>query len=168
MSWLLKQAEDILNRVDQQTNAAIHQHSVKSTSKQTNEDLISDPSSSSSLNSTNKSILNINSTNRSTTENRRNRRSDDTDLIDYLNSSTSNNNKSKRLVPFNNSLSDTTRTVSSPDMLTKDLSNITEQSSSKSASDTPRSTTPAAQYQDEDEGLVLVRLKNKFLLIFKK
>jgi hypothetical protein len=162
MSWLLKQAEDILNRVDQQTNAAIHQHSIKSVSKKTNEDLISDPSSS--LNSTNKTILNINSTNRSTTENRRNRRSDGTDLIDYLNSSTPNNNKPKRLVPFNNSLSDTTRTASSPDMLTNDLSKITEQSSSKSASDTPRSITPAAQTHDEDEGLVLVRLKKKFFV----
>ncbi|CAF4188545.1 unnamed protein product, partial [Rotaria magnacalcarata] len=32
MSWILKQAEDILNRVDQQTNAAINQHTLKSTS----------------------------------------------------------------------------------------------------------------------------------------
>ncbi|CAF4433718.1 unnamed protein product, partial [Adineta steineri] len=40
-------------------------------------------------------------------------------------------------------------------MLVDDISETTEQSSSKSASNTPRSITPAVQYQDEDEGLVL-------------
>jgi hypothetical protein len=158
MSWLLKQAEDILNRVDQQTNAAIHQHNIKSTSKQMNEESDIDSSS------LNKSTLNINSTNRSITGNRRNKKSDDTDLIDYLNSSTSTNNKSNRPISSNNSFSDTTRTVSSPDMSKNDLSKTIEQAPSKSASGTPRSITPAVQSHDEDEGLVLVRLKNKFLL----
>lgn len=31
MSWILKQAEEILNRVDQQTNAALHQHNSNKT-----------------------------------------------------------------------------------------------------------------------------------------
>jgi hypothetical protein len=168
MSWLLKQAEDILNKVDQQTNAAIHQHNIKSTSKQTKDELISD-SSSSSLNSSTKTTLNTNSTNRSTTTgNRRNNKSDDTHLIDYLNSSTPVNNKSNRPVSSNNSFNDTTRTASSPDILKNDLAKTIEQSSSKSASGTPRSITPAAQSHDEDEGLIFVRFKNKFFFIFFK
>jgi hypothetical protein len=166
MSWLLKQAEDILNRVDQQTNAAINQHHIQSTPKQTDEESKSD---SPSINSTNKSTRNLNSTNLTTTTtgNRRNKKSDDSDLIDYLNSSTSTNNKSNRTVPFNNSLSDTTRAASSPDMLRKDSLKATE-SSSQSTSNSPRSTTPAVQTHDEDEGLVLVRFlkkSSKFFII---
>lgn len=155
MSWLLKQAEDILNKVDQQANVAINQHATKSTTKQTNDEHKTD--SSTTLNTTNKSNLN---TNRTTTTgagggggNRRNKKNEDTDLIDYLNSPTPVNNKSNRLP----SLGDTTRTASTPDMSINDLSNPIEQSlSSKSASGTPRSITPAIQNLDEDEGLVLV------------
>ena len=152
MSWLLKQAEDILNRVDQQTNAAIHQHGVKPTSKQTKEESASD---SSSINSTTRDS---NSTNRSSTSTRRTKKNDDLDLIDYLNSSTPAQNKSNRPVSVNNLLTDAARTSSVPDMLWNDSSKTTEQLSSKSASGTPRSVTPAAQPHDEDEGLVLVRL----------
>jgi hypothetical protein len=151
MSWLLKQAEDMLNRVDQQTNAAINQHNVKSTSGKSNEESISD---SSSLNSSNKSTLNFNSTNRG---NRRQKKNDDTDLIDYLNSSTTTNNKSNRAGVSNNLLSDTARTASSPNMLADDPSETPEQSLSKSTSGTPRSITPAVQFHDDDQGLILVR-----------
>jgi hypothetical protein len=135
MSWLLKQAEDMLNRVDQQTNAAINQHNVKSTSGKPNEESISDS------NSSNKSTLNFNSTNRLTTGNRRQKKNDDTDLIDYLNSSTTTNNKSNRAGISNNLLSDTARTASSPNMLADDPSETPEQSLSKSTSGTPRSIT---------------------------
>jgi DNA mismatch repair ATPase MutL len=162
MSWLLKQAEDILNRVDQQTNAAIHQHGTKPSLQKNKEESISDPSSSSS----NKSTLNSNSTTRTNTGNRRNKKSDDSVLIDYLNNSTPVNNKSTRPVPFNNFLSDTTRTLSTPDMSANDLFKTTEQSASKSASVTPRSTTPPAQYYNEDEGLVLVKFSIQICLLF--
>ena len=151
MSWLLKQAEDILNKVDQQTNAAINQHQTKTTSKQSNDE------SSSNSSSSNKSNLNINSTNRTTTANQRNKKNEESDLFDYLNNPTPVNNKPNRTVPFNTSLSDTTRTASSPNMYTDDLLKTTEQSVSKSDSGTPRSATPAVQTHDEDEGLVLVR-----------
>ncbi|CAF0785890.1 unnamed protein product [Rotaria sordida] len=153
MAWLLKQAEDILNRVDQQTNAAINQHHIKSTTIQTKEESISDTSS---LNSSNKLTLNFDATNRSTIGNRRNKKNDDSDLIDYLNSSTLVIDKTNRTLPFNNLLSDTTRTASSPNMFVDDTSKPIEQSSSKSASATPRSITPAAvQTHDDDEGLIL-------------
>ena len=153
MSWLLKQAEDILNRVDQQTNAAINQHAIKPSTQKTNEDITTESSST----------RNSNSTNRYPKENRRNKKNDDADLIDYLNSSTSVNKKFNRPLSSNNLLSDTTRTASTPDMSTNDSANTTEQLSSKSASGTPRSATPAsAQTHDEDEGLVLVKSKNSY------
>ncbi|CAF2735774.1 unnamed protein product [Rotaria sp. Silwood2] len=152
MSWILKQAEDILNRVDQQTNAAVHQHNIKTTTKQMTDESISETSS---LNSSNKLTLNFDSTNRSTIGNRLNKKNDDSDLIDYLNSSTLTNNKTNRTAPFNNVLSDTTRTASSPNMFVDDSSKPIEQLSSKSASGTPRSITPAVQSHDDDEGLVL-------------
>lgn len=150
MSWLLKHAEDMLNRVDQQANVTINQHTTKSTSKQTEDNSISD--SSSTLNSVNKSNLNTNRT----TGNRGNKKKDDTSLIDYLNSPIPVNNKTNRIL----SLTDTTRTASSPDMLTNDVSKTIEQSTSKSVSGTPRSVTPAVQSHDDDEGLVLVRFHN--------
>jgi hypothetical protein len=151
MSWLLKQAEDILNRVDQQTSAVIHHNNTKSSSKESNDESKSD---SSSVNISNKTSLNFD---RATTGNRRIKKKDEVDLIDYLNSSTPTNNKSNRVVLTNNSLSDTTRTASSPNMLAEDSLPTTEQLSSKSASGTPRSNTPAVQFNDDDEGLVLVR-----------
>jgi hypothetical protein len=146
MSWLLKQAEDILNRVDQQTNAAIHQHSAKSTSNQPIEESISDVSS-------------IKSTKRLSTASRRTKNNDDVDLIDYLNSPTPVNNKPNRPVQL---ITEAARTASVPDMFATDSSKTTERSSSKSASGTPRSITPAAQHHDDDQGLVLVRLKHKY------
>ncbi|CAF2110111.1 unnamed protein product [Rotaria magnacalcarata] len=149
MSWILKQAEDILNRVDQQTNAAINQHTLKSTSHDES------TSDASSLNSSNRSSINFDSTNRSTKASRLNRKKDDSDLFDYLNTSTSVNDKSNHSIPSNNSLSDSTRAVSSPDMFLDNSLTTTERSSSKSASVTPRSTTPAVQLHDDDEGLVL-------------
>jgi hypothetical protein len=148
MSWLLKQAEDILNRVDQQTNAAIHQHGSKSTSNQTKQESIPESSS-------------IKSTHRLPTTTRHTKNNDDVDLIDYLNSTTPVN-KPKRPVQV---LTEATRTASVPDMTATDSSRNTEQSSSKSASGTPRSITPAAQHYDEDEGLVLVRLTKQIFLV---
>ncbi|CAF3344249.1 unnamed protein product [Rotaria socialis] len=149
MSWILKQAEDILNRVDQQTNAAINQHTLKSTSHDES------TSDTSSLNSSNRSSISFDSTNRSTKASRLNKKKDDSDLFDYLNTSTSVNDKPNHSIPSNNSLSDSTRTASSPNMFLDNSLTTTERSSSKSASVTPRSTTPAVQLHDDDEGLVL-------------
>ena len=147
MAWILKKGEDILNRVDQQTNAVINQHNTKSTSKQLKEE----PTSNSSLlYSPNKSTVNSDSTNRS----RCHKQNDDSYLIDYLNSSTPVNNKF------------TGRTVSSPDMHSNDHSKSTKQVLSKSNSGTPRSTTPVAQSEQENEGLILVRLIKKQQQVF--
>jgi hypothetical protein len=148
MSWILKQAEDILNRVDQQTNAAIHQHGGKSRSNQNNEETIPESPS-------------IKSTQRLPTNTRRTRKNDDVDLIDYLNNSTPAPviNKPKRPMQL---LAEGTRTASVPDMTATDVPKTPEQISSKSASGTPRSITPAAQHHDEDEGLFLVRFVNKY------
>ncbi|UJR27552.1 hypothetical protein I4U23_008834 [Adineta vaga] len=136
MSWLLKQAEDILNRVDQQANATINQHNTKPLSETSNEDSKTDYSS---LTSTNKSTRNTTSSNRLTTSSRRQKKNDETDLIDYLNSSTSsnknNNNKTTRNTTSNTLLSDSARTAM-----------------------TPRSITPAVSFHNDegdDEGLVL-------------
>lgn len=153
MSWLLKQAEDILNRVDQQTNAAIHQHGRKSVTQQ---ESISEASTS---NLSNTSSLNFESTNRSKRTNLVNKKNDDSDLFDYLNKPTPINDKPNRPSSFNNSFNDTTRTASSPNIALEIASKSAERVSSKSASNTPRSTTPGAStHDDDDEGLVLVSL----------
>ena len=151
MSWLLKQAEDILNRVDQQTNAAINQHGGRTTRSNQNQDE-SIPESPS-----------IKPTQRLPTNTRRTKKDDDADLLNFLNSSTPApvTNKPKRPLQL---LNESTRTASVPDMTATDVPKTPEQLSSKSASGTPRSTTPAAQHHDDDEGLVLVRLVNKYLL----
>lgn len=153
MSWLLKQAEDILNRVDQQTNAAINQHGTKSTPQQTAEE-----------SATNTSLIdsatgNSNSSNRLPKANRHTKKKDDSHLIDFLNSSTSVDTKPNRPISFNHLLTDATRTASVPDMFANQSSKTAEKLSSKSASGTPRSITP----HDEDQGLVLVRTKKLFL-----
>ena len=151
MSWLLKQAEDILNRVDQQTNAAIHQHGSKLTAKgATDESMPNTPVIESS--SRNSSTANRTAITPVAVGNRRSKKSDDSQLIDYLNSSTSTESKPTRPLAFNSLLTDATRTASVPDMLANQSSRSIEKLSSKSASGTPRSTTP----HDEDQGLVLV------------
>lgn len=146
MSWLLKQAEDILNRVDQQTNAAIHQHGGKSTTKETNEESIPNTLVTESVNRSTNSI------NRIPAGSRRSKKSDDSQLIDYLNSSTTMDSKPTRPLTFNSLLTDATRTASVPDMLANQSSKTPEKFSSKSASGTPRSMTP----HDEDQGIILV------------
>lgn len=148
MSWLLKQAEDILNRVDQQTNAAIHQHGGKLVPKQTNDESISESSASSLIAKT----TGRNSNQLSTDNNRRKKKSDDSDLFDYLNSSTPASSKPNRSLPIGNLISESTRTASSPDMSTNEQLKTTEQLSSKSESTTPRSVTPAGQTRDDDDG----------------
>ena len=154
MSWLLKQAEDILNRVDQQTNAAINHQTKPDSDKSSDEST----SNSSTMSSSNKSKNNTSRTTTTTlTGNRRPKKSDEADLIDYLNSPSSIENRSSRSVLSNNQLSEATRTASSPDMASNDSSSrAVDQLSSKSASVTPRSNTPAVQSHDDDEGLVLV------------
>lgn len=150
MSWLLKQAEDILNRVDQQTNAAINQHGNKVTSnKQTKEE--SGPNTP-VMESTSRNSNNANRLASTANANRRSKKSDDSQLIDFLNSSTPVESKPTRPLAFNSLLTDATRTASVPDMLANQSSKSTEKLSSKSASGTPRSATP----HDEDQGLVLV------------
>lgn len=153
MSWLLKQAEDILNRVDQQTNAAIHQHGVKSTGNQTKDDLLSNtPVTESTIRNTTNSI------NRISASNRRLKKSDDSQFIDYLNSPTSTDSKPTRPLTFNSILTDATRTSSVPDMLANQSSKTPDKFSSKSASGTPRSMTP----HDEDQGIILVSVDQLF------
>ncbi|CAF0822156.1 unnamed protein product [Adineta ricciae] len=152
MSWLLKQAEDILNRVDQQANATINQHGVRS--QQSNDNPVID---SSTVNLPNKSTREGNSSTRSTTGTRRQKKNDDVDLIDYLNSSTPAN-KSVRKTTSNNLLSESARTASTPNLITDEASESTELTSSKSATVTPRSTTPAVSFHnddDDDEDLAL-------------
>ncbi|CAF1143878.1 unnamed protein product [Rotaria sordida] len=112
MSWLLKQAEDILNRVDQQTNAALHQHTSQLPKKQNQIEFISDTPSFTPTKSLDQPII---STNRPTIiiPTRRTKKTDETDLINYLNSSTPiNNNEIKQLIPVQSSSNNKTRTNS--------------------------------------------------------
>lgn len=152
MFRLLKQAEDILNMVDQQANAAINQ-TTKTNSKDSSLSAGDDPSA---LDST--ANLSSLSTNRSNSSSRRSKKNDDADLLDYLNSSTPVTKKTNRSTVSNNTFSDSTRTASSPNMLADENTMKThETSAAKSASATPRSMTPAASASEDDEGLVLVR-----------
>ena len=89
MSWILKQAEDVLNRLDQQTNAAFHQQTSKLPTKENQTEFIVDtPSFTSSLplkQPTNNHVL---SNRIAMTPIRRIKKTDETDLINYLNSTT--------------------------------------------------------------------------------
>lgn len=157
MSWLLKQAEDILNRVDQQANATINQHATKSSQGESS----SSSSDAASTSSSGTSKRSGNASGRLTSGGRRQKKDEDSDLFDYLNSSTpASGNKATRHTASSNSLSESTRTASSPNMIADDATEATETSASKSASTTPRSTTPATPFRDDehdDQGLVLVR-----------
>ena len=154
MSWLLKQAEDILNRVDQQANATINQHGVRS--QQSNDNTVID---STTVNLPSKSTREGNLSTRTTTGTRRQKKNDDVDLIDYLNNSTPVN-KSIRKTTSNNLLSESARTASTPNLIADEASESTELTSSKSATVTPRSITPAVSFHvdenDTNEDLVLV------------
>jgi hypothetical protein len=118
MSWLLKQAEDILNRVDQQTNAALHQNTSKEPLKQNQVEFTPDiPSYTPSI-PLNQTIVNHIPINRtSVTSTRRTKKNDESDLINYLNSSTPlNNNETKKSIRVNNK----SRTNSSSSTITDD------------------------------------------------
>jgi len=113
MSWLLKQAEDILNRVDQQTNAALHQNTSKEPLKQNQIEFTPDiPSYTPSI-PLNQPIVNHIPINRtSLTSTRRTKKNDESDLINYLNSSTPlNNTETRKSIRVNNK----SRTNSSTD-----------------------------------------------------
>ena len=155
MSWILKQAEDILNRVDQQTNAAVNQHQLRSNSKQSFESSNTDTDSfSRSKKSAENPISNVGTTMGNT---RRSKKQEEADLLEYLNSSTPVSKKSDLFSTASNTLSDATRTASSPNMTRSDsTTSINENLASKSESATPRSRTPASASHEDDEGLVLV------------
>jgi hypothetical protein len=153
MSWILKQAEDMLNRVDQQANAAINQNLNQTASKSS-----TDRSTRDSPTFIASNVPTVDHNRLTSMKTRRGKKNEDSDLIDYLNSSTPVNNRLSQSILSNSHRSDTARTASSPNMIIDDdLSATSEQFSSKSASNTPRSITPAAQSHDDDEGLVLVR-----------
>ena len=155
MSWLLKQAEDILNRVDQQANAAINNNPTKPNGKGSSASSANDSAAILDA-SANLSSLNANRTTGSNT--RRQKKDDDADLMEFLNSSTPAPKKTSRSAPANNNpINDNARTSSSPNMVADEmLAKGGEPIASKSATVTPRSITPAAQPIDDDEGLVLV------------
>jgi len=136
MSWLLKQAEDILNRVDQQTNAALHQTTTKVPLKQNQVEFIPDaPSYTPSL-PLDQPIINHIPINRTTiTTTRRTKKTDESDLINYLNSPTpiNNNNEIKKPIRITNK----SRTNSSSSTLSDDF--------------------PLASSSNNDKQLVLVR-----------
>ncbi|CAF2695005.1 unnamed protein product [Rotaria sp. Silwood2] len=125
MSWLLKQAEDILNRVDQQTGAALHQHASQLPKKQNQVESISDTPSFTPSIPLDQSITNRMPTNRPTViPIRRTKKTDETDLINYLNSSTPiNTNEIKQLIPVQSS-SNKTRTNSSSAILNDNSSPV--------------------------------------------
>jgi hypothetical protein len=135
MSWLLKQAEDILNRVDQQTNAALHHHSPKLSKKQNEFEFTPDEPSYTPSIPLNQPVINHTPTNRpSITSTRRTKKTDESDLINYLNSPTPvNNNETKKPIRVNN------------------------KSRTNSSSSNPTDIPPLAASSNNDKQLVLVR-----------
>ncbi|CAF1004807.1 unnamed protein product [Rotaria sp. Silwood1] len=128
MSWLLKQAEDILNRVDQQTSAAFHQQTPQTPqlpTRQNQVEFISDTPSFIPSTPLDQPITNRVPTNRSTiVPIRRTKKTDETDLMNYLNSSIPiNNNEIKQLSPVQSS-NNKTRTNSSSVVLHDDSSSV--------------------------------------------
>lgn len=90
MSWLLKQAEDILNKVDQQTNAAFQQNATQVPKRLNEVDIIPEspifvPPIQINPMPISRPPINRPST---TVPARRVKKTDETDLINYLNSST--------------------------------------------------------------------------------
>lgn len=114
MSWLLKQAEEILNRVDQQTNAAVHQQTAKVTRRDHEIEFITDLPAI-PANPTN---LTISTTSTSVPVARTPKKPVEKDLIEYLNSSTSPNptesKRSGRLGSSSKRLSTSSSPVSQP------------------------------------------------------
>jgi hypothetical protein len=117
MSWLLKQAEDILNRVDQQTNAALHQNTHQEPLKQNQVEFISDTPPYTPTVPLNQPVSSHIPTNRTTiTPTRRTKKAEESDLINYLNSPTPINiNETKKSIRVNKR-----RTSSSSSTITDD------------------------------------------------
>jgi hypothetical protein len=135
MSWLLKQAEDILNRVDQQTSAVLHHPTSKLPSTENPvESIPNTPSFTASI-PLNPPVVNNIPTNRITAT-RRVKKKDESDLINYLNSSTPlTNNEAKKPVR---------------------LPSYRNRKSSSNTDDIPL-TPPATQSHTEEKEFVLVR-----------
>ncbi len=138
MSWLLKQAEDILNRVDQQTNAALHQENSKLPPKQNQVEFIPDIPT---IPLTQPTINRIPPNRTTITPTRRTKKAEESDLFNYLNSPTPvNNNETKKPNRVNNK----TRTTSSSSIPTDDLPLI-------------------LSHNNNNKELVLVRYKSIFI-----
>lgn len=120
MAWLLRQAEDILNKVDQQTNAAFHQNAPKIPPKHTEIEFTSDRPTYTPAPSIQPVIVpNPSVTTRPTnTSTRRTKKQDESDLIDYLNSSTPVNSTETKKLTHSNSIK--TRTASSSNSPSQD------------------------------------------------
>jgi hypothetical protein len=104
MSWLLKQAENILNRVDQQTNAVFHQPTCDM-SKNDDQIEFNFDVTEPMVTTLNKASANMNRI----VELPRKKRTVDVDLTDYLNSSNSvdsRENSDSLYRPFTTSKSD--------------------------------------------------------------
>jgi len=154
MSWLLKQAEDILNRVDQQANAAINHHPTISNSQGSSSTSAND---SAAILDPSGNLSSLNSNRTSSNANRRSKKNDDADLMEFLNSSTPVTKKTTRTTTTtttatNNPINDNSRTSSSPNMVAdENFAKNNETATSKSATVTPRSITPATQTIDDDD-----------------
>jgi len=120
MAWLLRQAEDILNKVDQQTNAAFHQNAPKIPPKHTEIEFTSDRPTYTPAPPIQPVIVpNPSVTTRPTnTSTRRTKKQDESDLIDYLNSSTPVNSTETKKLTHSNSIK--TRTASSSNSPSQD------------------------------------------------
>lgn len=104
MSWLLKQAEDILNRVDQQTNAALHQQTTTIPQKHTQIEFTTDtPSYTPSIPLNLPSVNHMPTQRSSIPSTRQTKKNDESDLIKFLNSPTPvNTNETKKPIRVNN------------------------------------------------------------------
>jgi len=114
MSWLLKQAEDILNRVDQQTNAALHQNSPKIPPKQNQVEFIPEtPAFTPPIKLDHQPVINR----IPITQTRRIKKTNESDdLFDYLNRPTSTETKkSNRISSSNNRRTSSSSSVSTDD-----------------------------------------------------
>ncbi|CAF1095182.1 unnamed protein product [Adineta steineri] len=118
MSWLLKQAEDILNRVDQQTNAALHQQTSKLPPKQNQVEIIPDiPSFTSSIPLDQPNTNPVQSNRPPVIPTRRPKKTDESDLMNYLNSSapiTTNETKKPIRISSSNNKRRTSSSSSNP------------------------------------------------------
>ena len=156
MSWLLKQAEDILNRVDQQTNAALHSNPPKPPLGSDQVEFTSDTPSR----PVDQPIVNpLPPPTRTTlTPQRRTKKTDETDLINFLNSSTPvNYNETKKPSRSTNK----TRTSSSSSTTIDDLPSTVAFNREKSSS-------PLENIPSEEERLASLQTQLNRLTSEKK